>query len=499
MSESVIEMRGITKEFPGVLALDQVNFEAQAGEIHALLGENGAGKTTLMKIAYGLFQPDSGEIIVRGQEVRLDGPADAIAHGIGMVPQHLMLDLKKTVAENIVLGLSSVRFFFPAQRAQARIKALSETYGLTIDPRARVRQLSAGERQRIAILKALYRDAEVLILDEPTTMLTPIEATTLFATLRRMADEGRTIIFITHKLHEVFAACDRITVLRDGHVVGKTTPKETSEQGLARMMVGRDVLFHLEKEYVERGPVALEIESLYAPNDDGLMILKNVTFDVREGEILSICGVAGNGQRELVEVITGLRRATRGKVVILGEEMTNRPPGEISKRGVAHIPEDREIGFVPEMSIAENLALRNHNCPPFASGPFLNLGLIRRHAEELVSEHSIVTSGVNAPAGHLSGGNTGLLILAREISGQPRLIIAAHPTYGLDVGATEAIRQLLLDLREKKVATLLVTENLEEALDISDRIAVMFQGVLRKPIEASPAKREEIGLMMGGH
>lgn len=499
MSETVVEMRGITKRFPGVLALDHVDLEVQAGDVHALLGENGAGKTTLMNTLYGLYAPDEGDIYIRGQKATIRSPEDAIALGIGMVHQQLMLISKMTVAENVVLGFPSAKFFFPTKSVTAKIRGLSEEYGLAVDPKAKVRQLSVGERQRVGILKALYRDVEVLILDEPTTMLTSSEVGRLFAVLRRMAEEGRTIIFITHKLKEVFSVADCITVLRDGCVVGTTTPEGTTEQELARMMVGREVLFRLEKKRVERGPVALKVENLHTSDDGGMMALKGVSFVVHGGEILGIAGVAGNGQRELVEVVTGLHRATRGKVIVFGEEVSNLPPGEISKRGVAHIPEDRGVGLLPNMSVAQNLILRDYCHSPFSRGPFLNLDLIRLHAEELVSEHNIVTSGVSTPVRHLSGGNKQRLILAREISRAPRLIIATHPTYGLDVGATENVRQLLLDLRERKVATLLVTEDLEEALAVCDRIAVMFQGMLMGPIEASPAKREEIGLMMGGH
>ena len=495
----IVSMRGIVKRFPGVVANDHVDFEAAAGEVHALLGENGAGKTTLMNILYGLYSPDEGEIFVRGEKVTIRSPRDAIALGIGMVHQHFMLVYSHTVAENIVLGLSSAPFLFPASEVRDKIAEFSERYGLKVDPDARIWQLSAGEQQRVEIIKALYRGAEVLILDEPTTMLTPSEAEELFAILRRMAEEGRTVIFITHKLDEVMAVADRVTVLRRGKVVGTVETSETNKRELARMMVGREVLFRLEKRPVEKGQVVLEVEDLRALSDKGLPALKGVSFTVREGEILGIAGVAGNGQRELVEVITGLRRAAGGRVFILGEDVTNRSPGEIAARGVAHIPEERiRMGLVPDMSVAENLILRDYRRPPFCGRLFLNLDLITQHAERLIADYGIMTPSLHTPAKLLSGGNIQRLILARETSGQPRLIVAAHPTYGLDVGATEQIRRLLLEQRERGTAILLVSEDLDEIMELSDRIAVMFEGHIVGIVDAEEADVEEIGMMMVG-
>jgi len=492
-------MKGIVKRFPGVVANDHVDFEARAGEIHALLGENGAGKTTLMNILYGIYRPDEGEIYVKGKRASIRSPRDAIGLGIGMVHQHFMLVYPHTVAENIVLGLSSSSFFFPAREVRERIREFSKKYGLEVDPEARIWQLSAGEQQRVEIIKALYRGADILILDEPTTMLAPGEVGELFATLRRMAGEGRTIIFITHKLDEVMAISDRVTVLRRGRVVATRNTAETDKRELTRMMVGREVLFHLERKPARKGEVVLEVEGLHALNDKGLPALKGVSFAVCEGEILGIAGVAGNGQRELVEVITGLRRAVKGRVSILGEDVTNRPPGEIAERGVAHIPEERiRMGLVPNMSVAENLILKNYRCPPCSSRLFLNLPFIGQHAEELISEYNIVTPSKETPAKLLSGGNIQRLILARELSEEPRLIVAAHPTYGLDVGATEHIRQLLLKQREEGAAVLLVSEDLEEIMQMSDRIAVMFEGNIVGIVDTKGAKVEEIGMMMAG-
>jgi len=497
--EVVVEMRGITKRFPGVLANDHVDFEVRAGEVHALLGENGAGKTTLMNVLYGIYQPDEGEIYVRGRKVKIRSPRDAIKLGIGMVHQHFMLVSPHTVAENIALGLSTAKFFLPLREVERKISELSKKYGLRVDPKARIWQLSTGEQQRVEILKALYRGANILILDEPTSVLTPGEIKELFATLRRMAEEGRAIVFITHKLDEVMAVSDRVTVLRKGRVVATLETSKTNKRELARLMVGREVLFQLEKSPARIGGVVLEVRNLQALNDKGLLALKGVSFKVHEGEIFGIAGVAGNGQRELIEVITGLRRAVKGKVVLLGEDVTNRTPRELIDRGVCHIPEERiRTGLVPDMSVAENLILKSYRRPPFSRGPLLNYSEIRRYAEKLVSEYDVMTPSVDTPAKLLSGGNIQRLILARETSGKPRLIVAAHPTYGLDVGATEYIRRLLLKFRDGGAAILLVSEDLEEVLSLSDRIAVMFEGEFMGVVDADDVDVEEIGLMMAG-
>jgi len=497
--EVVIRMEGIVKRFPDVVANDHIDFEVKAGEIHALLGENGAGKTTLMNILYGIYRPDEGKIYVRGERAEVKSPRDAIDLGLGMVHQHFMLVHPHTVAENIALGLSSSKFLFPVREVEKGVAELSERYGLKIDSKAKIWQLSVGEQQRVEIIKALYRGAQVLILDEPTSVLTPSETRDLFKTLRRIAEEGRSIIFITHKLDEAMEISDRITVLRQGKVVATVRASETNKRELARMMVGREVLFRLEKKPVKRGEVVLEVKNLHALNDKGLPAIKGISFTVSQGEILGIAGVAGNGQRELVEVITGLRKATEGKVLILGQDRTNRSPKEVIEMRVAHIPEERiRMGLIPNMSVAENLILKNYRESPFSNKLFLNLTVIDQKAEKLISEYNIVTPSKKTQAKLLSGGNIQRLILARELCEEPRLIVAAHPTYGLDVGATEYIRTLLLKQREEGAAVLLVSEDLEEIMSLSDRIAVMFEGGFMGIVPAESAEVEEIGLMMAG-
>jgi len=497
--EVVIRMEGIVKRFPDVVANDHIDFEVKAGEIHALLGENGAGKTTLMNILYGIYRPDEGKIYVRGERAEVKSPRDAIDLGLGMVHQHFMLVHPHTVAENIALGLSSSKFLFPVREVEKGVAELSERYGLKIDSKAKIWQLSVGEQQRVEIIKALYRGAQVLILDEPTSVLTPSETRDLFKTLRRIAEEGRSIIFITHKLDEAMEISDRITVLRQGKVVATVRASETNKRELARMMVGREVLFRLEKKPVKRGEVVLEVKNLHALNDKGLPAIKGISFTVSQGEILGIAGVAGNGQRELVEVITGLRKATEGKVLILGQDRTNRSPKEVIEMRVAHIPEERiRMGLIPNMSVAENLILKNYRESPFSNKLFLNLTVIDQKAEKLISEYNIVTPSKKTQAKLLSGGNIQRLILARELCEEPRLIVAAHPTYGLDVGATEYIRTLLLRQREEGAAVLLVSEDLEEIMSLSDRIAVMFEGGFMGIVPAESAEVEEIGLMMAG-
>jgi len=499
MEETIVEMKGIVKRFPGVLANDHIDFDVKAGEIHALLGENGAGKTTLMNILYGLYKPDEGEIYIRGEKASIKSPGDAINLGIGMVHQHFKLAYPLTVAENIVLGLSTSKFFSPLQDVEKRIHEFSEKYGLKVDPHAKIWQLSAGEQQRVEIIKALYRGADVLILDEPTSVLTSGETKDLFSTLRAMRKEGRAIIFITHKLEEVMSLSDCVTVLRNGRVITSIRTSKTNKRELARAMVGREVIFRLRRKPVKKGKVVLRVQNLYALNDKGLPSLKGVSFEVREGEILGIAGVAGNGQRELIEVITGLRKATKGEVRISGKIVTNRSPREIARECVAHVPEERiRMGTVPNMSVTENLVLTNYWRPPFSRAVFLDTSRINEYAKKLISKYDIITPSLKTPAKLLSGGNIQRLILARETSTEPRLLVAMHPTYGLDVGATEYVRRLLLKQREKKTATLLVSEDLEEIMALSDRIAVMYEGEIMGIVDAARAKREEIGLMMGG-
>ena len=497
----LVRMEGITKRFPGVLANDNVSFELRAGEVHALLGENGAGKTTLMNILYGLYRPDEGRILIEGREVDIRSPKDAISLGIGMVHQHFKLIPTLTVAENVALGLERTGFFMPTKVVEGKIRELSERYGLKVDPKARVWQLSVGERQRVEIIKVLMRDAKVLILDEPTTVLAPAERDQLFSVIRRLADESRGIIFITHKLGEVKAVSDRVTVLRKGRVVVSGIPTDSvSTQELARMMVGRELLSSVRGGGGEGGSVVLEVRGLSVLGDRGLLAVKDVSFEVREGEILGIAGVAGNGQRELVEAIVGLRKPVKGSVRIGGVEVSGRSPREILSLGVSFIPEDRVgVGIVPDLSVEENLILRSYFKPPFSKGLMLDTSYISRWSEGLMKEYNIVAPGLKTPAGVLSGGNVQRLILARELSYKPKLIVASHPTYGLDLAATEYIRSLLASQRDRGAAVLLVSEDLEEIMALSDRIAVMFEGELVGGVmNASEVDSEKLGEMMCG-
>jgi simple sugar transport system ATP-binding protein len=492
-------MRDIVKTFPGVLANDHVTLEVRAGEVHALLGENGAGKTTLMNILYGLYQADSGEILLKGKPVKIRSPKDAIRLGIGMVHQHFKLVPQHTVAENVALGLAGTPFVAPAHAVEGKIAELGERYGLKVDPKAYIWQLSAGEQQRVEIIKALVRGADILILDEPTSVLTPQESEELFKILARMKREGQSVVFITHKLDEVMEVADRVTVMRRGRVVDTLVTGDTDKASLARMMVGREVVFRLEKTEGEKGEEALSVEDLWALSDRGLPALKGVSFSVRRGEILGIAGVAGNGQRELVEVITGLRRAQRGRVAILGRDVTNRSSRVVADSGVAHVPEERlKMGIVPGMTVSENLILKKHHRPPFCYFGFLSFRHIREFARRAIEEYEVMTPGLDTPAKLLSGGNIQRLILARELSGEPPVVIAAHPTYGLDVGATEQIRQILLRERGRGSAILLISEDLEEIFALSDRIAVMFEGEIMGILPADEADLETVGLMMAG-
>lgn len=489
----------ISKAFPGVLANDRVSLDVRAGEVHALLGENGAGKTTLMHILYGIYQPDAGEIAVDGVPAHIRSPRDAIALGIGMVPQHFLLIRRDTVAENVALGLAGTRFFRPLPPIEDRIREFGARYGLRVDPRAQIWQLSVSEQQRVEILKALLRGAQSLILDEPTSVLTPQEAEQLFAVLRRMKTEGHAVIFITHKLDEVFAVADRVTVLRKGRVVGTVRTAEADRRGLAQMMVGRDVEYKLPARAPVREEDALTVEELWVRNDRGLPAVRGLSFAVRRGEIVGIAGVAGNGQSELVEAVTGLRPADRGAVRVLGRDVTNRSPRAVHEAGVAHIPEERiAMGIVPPMSVAENLVLNRYRYAPFARGPLLDAGAIGRFATRMIAEYGIATPGPATPARLLSGGNVQRVILARELSTAPPLIVAMHPTYGLDISATQQIHTLLVRRRDDGAAVLLVSEDLEEILTLSDQIVVLFDGQNMGTTAPGTVNRETLGLLMAG-
>jgi len=493
----LVEMRKITKVFPGVVANDGIDLTVRAGEVHALLGENGAGKSTLMSILTGLYRPDSGEIYVQGERVHFRSPRDAIAAGIGMVHQHFRLVAPFTVTENVALGLKGGIKLNLNQLAQ-EIAELSEKYGLKVDPFARIWQLSVGEQQRVEIVKLLYRRARVLILDEPTAVLTPQEARELYRTLRKMASEGCAVIFITHKLQEVMEAADTITILRHGKKIATVKKEETNERELARLMVGREISWTGDKKQASPGRVVLEIKNLHALNDKGLLALKGINLSVSAGEILGIAGVAGNGQRELAEVIAGLRPALKGSILVEGKEIIHCDPCRVIAAGVSFIPEDRlGMGLVPNLGAVDNLLLKEYRHPRWGK-VFLNRRAARQWAQELIERFQIKLASLEAPVKMMSGGNLQRLLLAREISGQPRVLVAVYPARGLDVGATETVHRLLLEQRAAGTAILLISEDLEELFRLADRIAVLYEGEIMGIVPTEQADIEELGLMMAG-
>ena len=496
-----LEARNITKRFPGVLANDSVNLDLRKGEILALLGENGAGKSTLMNVIYGLYTPDEGEIYIDGERVVIEDPNDAIARGIGMVHQHFMLVPVFTVAENIVLGSEITRGgpTLDMRTAHQKIRRLSEEFGLRVDPGAVVENLSVGAQQRVEIVKALYRHANILVLDEPTAVLTPQEAEDLFRIMHQLTERGVSIIFITHKLKEVLAVADRITVMRRGRVVGTTTPAETDEGGLASMMVGREVVLEVDKDEAEPGEVVLRIENLTVHDERHLPVVRDLSLEVRAGEVLGIAGVQGNGQTELVEALTGLRPAHSGHVRLGDVDIPFGNPRFLIEHGCAHIPEDRQKhGLVMAYSVADNLILCNYYKPPFARGLRRCEEPIMEQAERLIEEFDVRTPGPNIPARNLSGGNQQKVIVARELSRPLRLLIANQPTRGLDVGSIEFIHGRIIEQRDEGVAVLLVSAELDEILALSDRIAVMYHGQIVATVPANETTREELGLLMAG-
>lgn len=501
----LVEMRGIVKRFPGLTANDHVDFDVRAGEIHALLGENGAGKSTLMNILAGLYKPEAGMIVIKGKPVTFASPRDAIQAGIGMVHQHFMLVPSQTITENILLGLEKPRFRLNLREYDQIIAELSERFGLKVDPRARVWQLSVGEQQRIEILKMLYRGADILIMDEPTAVLAPQEIDDLFKTLRTMVAEGKSIIFISHKLQEVMSIADRVTVLRKGKVTAAGLDAHgITRQELAKQMVGREVVFRLDKKPREPGEVILSVNGICAENDKGLQALRGLSLDVRAGEIVGLAGVAGNGQRELAQVVTGMRKCSRGQVMLNGENITNRSALFGILRGVAHVPEDRtHVGTAPNLSVTDNVIMKKYRQAPIVRHGLLNMSLATKFANELKREYDIVVPTVETPVRLLSGGNLQRVILAREISGQPSLLVAVQPTRGLDVGAIEGVHRLLLEQRESGAAILLISEELEELLSLSDRVYVIYEGRIMGEVktgqeEASHGLVETIGQMMTG-
>jgi simple sugar transport system ATP-binding protein len=496
----VLELRDVTKRFPGVVANDAVDFDLRRGEIHALLGENGAGKSTLMNVVYGLYTPDEGEIRVNGKPVEIDSPSTAIAHGIGMVHQHFMLIPVMTVAENIVLAKEPTRagVLLDFAAADRRVEELSRTFKFAIDPDALIQDITVGQQQRVEILKALYRGAEILILDEPTAVLTPQEATDLFEILRTLVREGMSVIFISHKLNEVLAIADRITVLRRGKRID-TIPREGStEQGLARMMVGREVLLRVEKQPAEPRETVLAVENLHVSDERGLPAVRGVSFDVRAGEIVAVAGVDGNGQTELVEALTGLRKPSAGRVVVAGEDVTTSAPRHHFDAGLGHIPEDRlRRGLVLEFSLAENLALHDYREPPNSRFGWLHPRRIVAWARGLLREFDVRGGTAETRASALSGGNQQKVVVAREVERDPRVLIAAQPTRGLDVGAIEFVHRRLVQERDEGRAILLVSLELEEVLSLADRILVFYEGQIVGEYDPS-VSTEELGIAMTG-
>ena len=489
-----VAARSITKRFPGVVANDAVEFEAELGEVHALLGENGAGKSTLSNMLTGLYRPDGGHIEVGGAAVQLGSPRAAIAAGIGMVHQHFRLVAPFTVAENIVLGHDPA-FLVQRGEIEQRVRALSQQFGLDVDPTARIWQLSVGEQQRVEIVKALYRDARILILDEPTAVLTPQEAGKLFETVRTLARSGRTVIFISHKLHEVMAVADRVTVLRAGRSVATVRTAETTQRGLASLMVGREVAGPERLARVAPvGEPVLELADVRALGDRGVPALSGVSLVVRAGEILGIAGVAGNGQRELAEAITGLRGCS-GTVSLLGCALAAGSPRAAIEAGIAHVPEDRlGTAVAPSLSIAENLALKRYRL----GGRLLRRRAMAAAADELIARYDVKAPGPHAPARQLSGGNLQKVVLGREFAAEPRVLIAASPTRGLDVGAIETVHAHLRDAADRGVAVLLISEDLDEIMALADRIAVLFEGRIVGELDGAAATADALGLLMAG-
>jgi simple sugar transport system ATP-binding protein len=495
---SQLEMIDITKRFPGVIANNKVNFDIHAGEVHALLGENGAGKSTLMKILYGLYQPDEGQIKLDREQVKIESPADSINLGIGMIHQHFMLVESLTVAENVALGLTSSKEpLTDLDKVSARILELAEIYSLQVDPDAYVWQLAVGQQQRVEIIKALYRGAA--LLDEPTAVLTPQEVDGFFVTMRQMIGDGHALIFISHKLHEVLDICHRVSVLRDGRMIGTIPAQRATKRKLAQMMVGREVGLKKERATINAIEMRLILKDICAQSDRDTPALKDVSLEVHAGEILGVAGVSGNGQKELAEVITGLRPPTNGQVLLEGEDVTGKSPRELMDKSMSYIPEERmRDGVIKEFTVAENLILREHNQAPYASKGFLNRKTISTHSEDMIGSFNIKTPSQETMVNNLSGGNIQKLVLARELSRKPRTLIAAQPTRGLDIGATEYVHLRLLEQREEGTATLLISEDLDEILILSDRIAVIFEGVIMDVIDCEEATPEILGLLMAG-
>lgn len=495
---NVVTMKGIVKRFPGVLANDHVDFTLKKGEIHALLGENGAGKSTLMNILAGLYRPDAGIININNKPVTFSNPRQAIAAGVGMVHQHFMLVPSQTVTENILLGLNKPSFLLRLKEYDRIIADFGNKFGLEVDPTAKIWQLSVGEQQRVELLKMLYRGAEVLIMDEPTAVLAPSEIDGLFAIMRKMIDQGKSIIFISHKLNEVMAISDEVSVLRHGKVTAAgVSTRSTTIPELARLMVGREVIFDLERKPQQAGEVVVDVKDVCALNDKGLPALQGASLYVRAGEIVGLAGVAGNGQRELADVLTGLRKCTSGNICIQDEDVTNKDARTSIRHNVSHIPEDRtHVGTAPDLSVTDNIIMKKYSQKPIGNGWFISMQAAEKYTRDLKTAYDIIAPSINTPVRMLSGGNLQRVILAREISALPTFMVAVQPTRGLDVGAIEGVQRLLLTQREAGSAVLLISEELDELLALSDRIYVIYEGKIMG--EVLDGDIEKIGLMMTG-
>ncbi|MEG6513922.1 ABC transporter ATP-binding protein [Desulforamulus ruminis] len=498
-TDVLVEMKQIIKRFPGVLANDRVNLQVKHGEIHALLGENSSGKSTLMSILSGLYRPDAGEIHIGGQRVTFRSPREAIDAGIGMVHQHFKQVETFSVAENVILGSKDTEFLVKTRQVEKEIEAISKGYGLQVDPTAKIWQLSVAERQRVEIVKMLYRGSKVLILDEPTAVLTPQEARELFQVLRQMTARGQSIILITHKLNEVMEVAHRVTILRSGKSVATRSREQVNERELARLMMGQDMIIPSKKKPGNFGREMLALNHVSADSDGHRPGLNQVSLTVKEGEVLGIAGIAGNGRRELAEVIVGLRPVSDGGIFIGGKDVTNLSPRQIIEENVSYIPEDRlGSGLVPNLGAVDNLILKEYRRPGLGSGPFINRRKTADFAEKLIQEVDVKITGLDAPVKMLSGGNLQRLLLARELASSPRVIVAVYPVRGLDIAAAEAVHKMLLDQRDRGAAIVLISEDLEELLKLSDRIGVLFKGTLMGILPVEQAEPEQIGLMMLG-
>jgi simple sugar transport system ATP-binding protein len=500
MNTDILSLKNVVKVFPGVLANDNIDFSLAKGEIHTLLGENGAGKTTLMNILYGLYTPDEGEIFINGQKVQIKTPADALNMGIGMVHQHFMLVPIMSVAENIMLGMETKKNgLLDMEKTKNRIKELSQQYKFDLNPDDLIKDLPIGTQQRVEIIKALYREANILILDEPTSVLTPQESDELFNILRSLKNEGKSIIFISHKLKEVLKISDKITVLRDGKVIGSVTPENTSEQELASMMVGREVILKVEKSVMNRGAPVLHVKDLEVSDQRGVKVVNRISFTVHEGEVYGIAGVQGNGQTELIQALTGLLPFQNGEVIMQNKKIEGEDPREVTLMGIAHIPEDRQkFGLVLQYPVRDNLILCSYFGEPFSKQGILDYPVISKKAERLIEEYDIKAPSINTITDTLSGGNQQKTVVARELARDINLLIASQPTRGLDVGSIEYIHKKIIETRDARRAVLLVSSELDEIMNLADTIGVIYKGEIIKTLDIQEATKEKLGLLMAG-